>query len=676
MISTHPKNATQHPGDIVKQATKKRHTKKEIAADNEWIKEAQEEQQLATQNGINRVAEVEASMEMEQAVVIVKVIFVKLCLRLVKQKLCIAEDAPSMNCSTLGTQTSFQSKGDHTLKSTADNMGTDGDCELEMKSEAKLKRKKKENLLLCDAVSATMLKKQNKNLDRPDDLMEVDKPRRPIDGKAHGLDKKGKNIESKKFSLSGQINNWHDKVEPHSKRKFSKAASARSGRSIPCSTTDLRLTSVTSATTFSQAMEPPSTPSKTSKSLLKVTCSDDNNNDEDKDESDSEEHAATVAEKGKGKAAMKTVIEIDSGTDIELPEAPIAGNGKKTKLPPVQSLQDSDADDAVLSLPLTGTPFADLPYDRQLEIVSFALEQAPHTSKRKIEEVAGELGLQVKDDSVDYSVDEDDMMEFEDDTTEFRDTMELDSEFKNASLIAKKVKGTVDHTTTATSATAVKKPLVLQPAKKAKSEPANTQTLTTTKVLHLAKKVKSEPTSKTSTTPAVPTVPESMLADMAIKPVAGNDQWQNTDLPPMLTENGLWHRQFVPTVLLWAGSQLKFWTIEAADLLGPIMDMITQRLCTWHSNFGSTAIALIANFLASLRESEDEDEDKNENENENENTDRREKFMTQMAASLLKGFTFLFAVKSRSGLGSTECESLVLRDASMLRPKKQPKELP
>ncbi|KAG1722009.1 hypothetical protein EDB19DRAFT_1916954 [Suillus lakei] len=114
-------------------------------------------------------------------------------------------------------------------------------------------------------------------------------------------------------------------------------------------------------------------------------------------------------------------------------------------------------------------------------------------------------------------------------------------------------------------------------------------------------------------------------------------------------------------VLLWAGSQSSFWTIEAADLLcamqaifntmypgvkyniqprGPIMGVITQRLCTWRSNFGSTAIALIANFLTSLRERKDEDDE--EDEDKNENTDSKEKFMTQMAASLLEGYAFLF----------------------------------
>jgi hypothetical protein len=119
------------------------------------------------------------------------------------------------------------------------------------------------------------------------------------------------------------------------------------------------------------------------------------------------------------------------------------------------SLQESDADDDTdLSLPLTGTPFANLPYDRQLEIASFALEQAPCTGKRKIEEIAGELGLQVEDNSVDYE-DGDDAMEFGDDTMELRyDAMELDSKIEDASPIAKKVlKGTnsVGRTTTAVS---------------------------------------------------------------------------------------------------------------------------------------------------------------------------------------------------------------------------------
>jgi hypothetical protein len=194
MVSTRPKNATQRPGEIVKQTTRKRRTAKEIAADNQRTREAQEAQQLAAQNGINRVAEVETSMEIEQAGAIAKVIPVKPRPRPVKQKPRVAEDAPSKNRSMLG-QTSLEAKGNHTLKSGADDIGADGDCELE-ESEVKPKRKKKENLLLREAVSAARLKKQKEHLDRPDDLIKVDQPGRAFDGKAHGLDKKGKNVES------------------------------------------------------------------------------------------------------------------------------------------------------------------------------------------------------------------------------------------------------------------------------------------------------------------------------------------------------------------------------------------------------------------------------------------------------------------------------------------------
>ncbi|KAG1771529.1 hypothetical protein EDD22DRAFT_947964 [Suillus occidentalis] len=243
-------------------------------------------------------------------------------------------------------------------------------------------------------------------------------------------------------------------------------------------------------------MEPPSTPLKTLKAVLEVTCSNDN------DESNSEEHAAIITETGKGKAAMKTVIEIDSSTDIELHTALIAGHGKNktatSSSTNTSSLQESDADNnTVLNLPLSGTPFADLPYDRQLEIVSFALEQKPHTSKRKIEE------------------DGDDLMEFGDSRD---DAMNLDSDIKDAPIYG------VDCTTTATSVIAIEKPLVLQPAKKCKSEPSQTSTMAM-KVLYPAKKVKSEPAFKTLTGATVPAVPESMLTDMAIKPVTGNGQW-------------------------------------------------------------------------------------------------------------------------------------------------------
>jgi len=82
------------------------------------------------------------------------------------------------------------------------------------------------------------------------------------------------------------------------------------------------------------------------------------------------------------------------------------------------------------------------------------------------------------------------------------------------------------------------------------------------------KKIKLETASQTlmMPMPAIPAMSESMLADMATKPKTGS-QWHNTDLLPIMLENGAWRRQFIPTVLLWAGSQPNFWTIEAPNLL-------------------------------------------------------------------------------------------------------------
>ncbi|KAG2137010.1 hypothetical protein DEU56DRAFT_912781 [Suillus clintonianus] len=573
MVSTRPKNATQHPGDVVKQATRKRRTAKQIAADNERAREAQEAQELAAKNGIDRVGAIEASMEIEQAAAVAK------------------------------------SKDERTLQGlTDDDMDVGGDYgdEVEM-AEPKPKKKKKVSLLLREAVSAARLKKQNE--DRSDiDLIDAPQPGRPVDGKAHGLDKKGNNVEGKKFSLSGKINNWRDQVEPDSKGKSSKASSVRSGTSIPCSTTDSVFSRVTSTTTFSQATEPPPTPTKTSKSqadhTLKATYSDDG--DLDESDSDSEERAAAIAEKGQGKAAMTTVIEIESGTDtdvyVTVPSTGSKGKNKavtRAKVIVPGTPQESDTDDN--------------------RSVSYALEQgAPRAGKRK-------LDLGPEDNSNDYEDgDGDDVMEFED------DTMQLDSEIEGSTQPIAKEANKVVRTTSATNTTAVEKPIAPLPAKKVKLEPASKAS---TKVPRPAKKVKSEPASKVAMTRA-PDVPESMLADMATKPAPGSTQWRNTDLPPLMMVNKLWRKQFIPTVLLWAGSQPNFWTIEAADLLaagaGHFQRDVPRREASNptqgpHHGCGHPATTRTRTGV------------------EDENTDNEEQYMVQMATSLLEGYAFLFA---------------------------------
>ncbi|KAG2740223.1 hypothetical protein P692DRAFT_20754143 [Suillus brevipes Sb2] len=134
------------------------------------------------------------------------------------------------------------------------------------------------------------------------------------------------------------------------------------------------------------------------------------------------------------------------------------------------------------------------------------------------------------------------------------------------------------------------------------------------------------------------------------KPKSGN-QWRNTDLPSLMLEDGMWRRSFIPTVFLWAGAQPNFGSIETEKLLpalqaifdiaypgtnhkvqprGPIIGLVNQRICSWRSNFGSTAIALVANFLATSKDNEDEDEDEDAN------------FEQTLAAELLQEWAFLY----------------------------------
>ncbi|KAG0699340.1 hypothetical protein DFH29DRAFT_809189 [Suillus ampliporus] len=112
----------------------------------------------------------------------------------------------------------------------------------------------------------------------------------------------------------------------------------------------------------------------------------------------------------------------------------------------------------------------------------------------------------------------------------------------------------------------------------------------------------------------------------------------------------MWHRNFIPTVFLWVGAQPSFWSIEIEHLLpalqaifdvaypgmmhnvqpkGPIVGLVNQCLCSWRSNFGSTAIVLVTNFMASHRDSESGDDDNAE-------------FKQALAEALLSQYAFLY----------------------------------
>ncbi|KAG2030118.1 hypothetical protein BDR03DRAFT_1017503 [Suillus americanus] len=274
---------------------------------------------------------------------------------------------------------------------------------------------------------------------------------------------------------------------------------------------------------------------------------------------------------------------------------------KKAFMSIVQIAESSDGETPEAPVPIS---FNLLLYSQQADIVRFALEQAQPrrvlSTKRTID------GAELIESSEEFISDCNEDAAEED--TDCCDTfkcvihpMLLDEE-----PISTKVKQVPKpmRTTTKTSVTVAEKP---NPPKKAKLEPPKT-----------------------------------------------GSQWQNTDLPPIMLKGGAWRRRFIPMVFLWAGAQPKFWSIKTKKLLpalqtifdvsfpginhniqpkGPIIGLVNQRICSWHGNFGSTAIALITSFLAASRDDENDNNDDDNNHAE---------YEQGLATFLLKNWAFLY----------------------------------
>jgi hypothetical protein len=65
-VTTCPSNANVHPGQIVHNASQKRHTKAEKAADDKHLHEELQEKEAAAVQGIEHLAKIQATMEKSQ----------------------------------------------------------------------------------------------------------------------------------------------------------------------------------------------------------------------------------------------------------------------------------------------------------------------------------------------------------------------------------------------------------------------------------------------------------------------------------------------------------------------------------------------------------------------------------------------------------------------------------
>ncbi|KAG1749251.1 hypothetical protein EDB19DRAFT_1629864 [Suillus lakei] len=97
-----------------------------------------------------------------------------------------------------------------------------------------------------------------------------------------------------------------------------------------------------------------------------------------------------------------------------------------------------------------------------------------------------------------------------------------------------------------------------------------------------------------------------------------NSSYRNVDLPATMQVDQCWTKQYLPTIMLWAGNYQEIWNIPDEVLLlhaqlifdavykelniniiqgGVIHSLIAQHISEWRSNFGSTGIAIILDFL-------------------------------------------------------------------------------
>ncbi|KAI6112329.1 hypothetical protein EV401DRAFT_2074806 [Pisolithus croceorrhizus] len=120
----------------------------------------------------------------------------------------------------------------------------------------------------------------------------------------------------------------------------------------------------------------------------------------------------------------------------------------------------------------------------------------------------------------------------------------------------------------------------------------------------------------------------------------------NGHLPSSLQENRKWTKLVLPALVTWAGSLGDPWVIPDQDLMralriiittvnpnfgdlsairpgAPVFVLATRWLSVWRSNFGSTALAIMAHFLAS-------------------STDDTQPPVRETCNELLDGFAFLF----------------------------------
>ncbi|KAG1719442.1 uncharacterized protein EDB91DRAFT_1340926 [Suillus paluster] len=551
---TRASNATARPGKIVLDAQTKRRTKAQKAADDLAVKEAKEAKEAAVQKGVERLAGMQVEMEKVQK-------------ELLTNKATPVWPKPKARKATKATVKGGDNCTDSVLDDVPDaDVAEDAAEPVDHGTSGKGKKtaKRSGKKLIRDAISNVQKKISESTLIAEGDIninSIDDKPKACADGK--GSTPSSINATTQKFALGGRVTNWVSGVRPGQLESVSRQSSRQSSTSTRAPPTSI-FSHDTASSAATSAAQPrtqthiPPPPTQVADCIPEDALT--GGFADEIDDSLEREAACLDSKQKKGKSKVASIFDEDS--DCGGPKAPF------TQIPSIEFDSDDELMDSFTQededLQEPKAPFTQMD-DR---IATAALKRKASVNSVSDDDEQSQWSMDIDRDDVE------DLIE------------DFDSEPPQANpIVVKKEK--VLRMTTSTSATTSNADIKPPAPKKVKVESSGTP--------HAQAQA---PARKRQ--PNVDTAPEHMKS----RAMQADQRWAKT---------------FLPTIMMWVGSYEDIWSIPDDVLLhhvqlvfnvvyhelkivvvhGSVVHLLTaQRISEWRSNFGSTAIVIIINFLA------------------------------------------------------------------------------
>ncbi|KAG1724219.1 uncharacterized protein EDB91DRAFT_1351040 [Suillus paluster] len=534
---TRASNATARPGKIVLDAQTKRRTKAQKAADNLAVKEAKKPKKRRSKR--------------ELSALLATPVWPK----------------PKARKATKATVKGGDNCTDSVLDDVPDaDVAEDAAEPVDHGTSGKGKKtaKRSGKKLIRDAISNVQKKISESTLIAEGDIninSIDDKPKACADGK--GSTPSSINATTQKFALGGRVTNWVSGVRPGQLESVSRQSSRQSSTSTRAPPTSI-FSHDTASSAATSAAQPrtqthiPPPPTQVADCIPEDALT--GGFADEIDDSLEREAACLDSKQKKGKSKVASIFDEDS--DCGGPKAPF------TQIPSIEFDSDDELMDSFTQededLQEPKAPFTQMD-DR---IATAALKRKASVNSVSDDDEQSQWSMDIDRDDVE------DLIE------------DFDSEPPQANpIVVKKEK--VLRMTTSTSATTSNADIKPPAPKKVKVESSGTP--------HAQAQA---PARKRQ--PNVDTAPEHMKS----RAMQADQRWAKT---------------FLPTIMMWVGSYEDIWSIPDDVLLhhvqlvfnvvyhelkivvvhGSVVHLLTaQRISEWRSNFGSTAIVIIINFLA------------------------------------------------------------------------------